>query len=57
MNVEADGRFGGDQGVHTRLEALVEESVKKVNVKGVICDGAYDSRRNPLDGHRAHHKG
>lgn len=30
----------------TRLEKLVEESSKKVEKKGVIGDGAYDSRRN-----------
>ena len=30
----------------TRLENLVEESSKRVEVKGVIGDGAYDSRRN-----------
>ena len=30
----------------TRLENLVEESSRKVEVKGVIGDGAYDSRRN-----------
>jgi hypothetical protein len=30
----------------TRLERLVEESSKKGEVKGVVGDGAYDSRRN-----------
>ena len=30
----------------TRLKGLVEESSKRVDVKGVIGDGAYDSRRN-----------
>jgi len=30
----------------TRLEGLVEESSRKVEVKGVIGDGAYDSRGN-----------
>ena len=30
----------------TRLEGLVEESSRRVDVKGVIGDGAYDSRRN-----------
>jgi IS5 family transposase len=30
----------------TRLEGLVEESSRKVEIKGVIGDGAYDSRRN-----------
>ena len=30
----------------TMLEALVEGSSKKVEVKGVIGDGAYGSRRN-----------
>lgn len=30
----------------TMLEGLVEESSRKVEVKGVIGDGAYDSRRN-----------
>lgn len=29
-----------------RLEGLVEESSRKVEVKGVIGDGAYDSRGN-----------
>jgi len=30
----------------TRVEGLVKESSRKVEVKGVIGDGAYDSRRN-----------
>jgi len=30
----------------TVLEKLVEDSSRRVDVKGVICDGAYDSRRN-----------
>ena len=30
----------------TRLGGLVEESSRRVDVKGVIGDGAYDSRRN-----------
>ena len=45
----------------TRLGGLVEESSKRVDVKGVIGERAYDSRRNfnLLDEKdiKTHHKG